>query len=51
VRNAYRCEDLKGRDHFRDLGIDGRIIILKMDIKETVSETVDWFQVAQDKIK
>jgi hypothetical protein len=27
TRNAYKPENLKGRDHSEDLGIDGRIIL------------------------
>jgi hypothetical protein len=44
MRNAYRIlsEDLKGRDHFRwedDI---------KIDLKETEWEIVDWTHLAQD---
>jgi hypothetical protein len=40
-------ESLKGRDHLKDLGIDGRII-KKMDVRELGWEGVDWIHLAQE---
>jgi len=37
-------ENLKGRDHSEDLGIDGRIAMIEC-------EGVDWIQLAQDRDK
>jgi hypothetical protein len=42
VRNAYRfwSDNLKGRDHLEDLGVDGRII-LEWILEKLVWEVVD----------
>jgi hypothetical protein len=34
MRTEFALESLKGRDHPEDLGIDGRIIGCKIDLKE-----------------
>jgi hypothetical protein len=35
-------KNLKGRDHLRDTGVDGRIIHMKVDLNEKGCEDVDW---------
>jgi hypothetical protein len=44
-------ENLKGRDHLQDKGIDGKIILGWMDLRETGWEGVDWIHLAQDREK
>jgi hypothetical protein len=44
-RRRFSCGDLRERDHFEDLGIDGRII-LKWIFKTWV-EGMDWIDMAQ----
>jgi hypothetical protein len=42
MRIKLQSENLKGRDHLGDLGVDGRIpVMLKMDIREVRCENVD----------
>jgi hypothetical protein len=41
-------ENLKGRDHSEDIGIDGRII-LSWILKEAGFEIVDWIDQVQDR--
>jgi len=40
-------ENLKGRDHFEDLGVD-REDNIRMDLTEVGCEIVDWIHLAQD---
>jgi hypothetical protein len=49
MRNIYKfwAENLKGRNHSEDLGIDGRNI--RMDLTGTEWEVVDWIHLAQDR--
>jgi hypothetical protein len=47
MRAKCRLESLKGRDHPKDLGLDGRIILKCM--KRIEPECVDWICVAQDR--
>jgi hypothetical protein len=42
-----REENLKGRDHSEDVGVDGRI--LRMNLKKIFWEDVDWKHVAQER--
>jgi len=48
MRNAFKIlvENLKGRGHFRHLGIDGRIILI--DFNEL--GCVDGIQLVQDRV-
>jgi hypothetical protein len=39
--------NLNEKDHFEDLGVDGRIILKR--VKEIGREVVDWINLAQDK--
>jgi hypothetical protein len=45
----FWSEDMKGKHHLGDLGVDGRIVGLsiKMDIKEIGRKDVDWIYLAQ----
>jgi hypothetical protein len=40
-------ENLKKGGHLEDLGLDGRVILV-MELKEIVLESVDWLHLAQD---
>jgi hypothetical protein len=44
----FWSENLKGRDHAEDLGVDGRINI-RMDLREIGWEGVDWMHLDQDR--
>jgi hypothetical protein len=39
-------ENLKGRDHSEEVGVDGNVNI-RMDLRETAWEVVDWMHLAQ----
>jgi hypothetical protein len=41
-------ENLKGRDHLEDIGVDGKII-LEMDLREIGWEGVDWIHLVQER--
>jgi hypothetical protein len=41
MHRKFWSENLKGRDHSEDLGIDGRIL-LEMYLRETGYDGVDW---------
>jgi hypothetical protein len=47
----FHMEIIKGRDHLDDLGVDGRITLNKMYLREIGCEHVDWINVAQDKVQ
>jgi hypothetical protein len=50
IRNTkFGSENLKGRDHFRDLGVDGDNI--KMDLKDIESKDVDCIRMAQNRVQ
>jgi len=40
-------ENLKGRDHLEDLGVDGKIVLV--DLREIGWEGVNWMHRAQDR--
>jgi hypothetical protein len=42
-------EKLKGRDNLAQTGVDGRIVLKYMYIKETQCEKLDWMQLDQDR--
>jgi hypothetical protein len=42
----YYSENLKGRDHLREIDVDGRIIS-KMYRKETECDEMNWIHLAQ----
>jgi hypothetical protein len=45
MRNTqFWLENLKGRDHLEDLGVDGRMIL-----KKTGCKVIDWMHLAQDR--
>jgi hypothetical protein len=44
----FLSENLKGRDHSEDLGVDGRII-LEWILVKTVLEFVEWIRLDQDR--
>jgi len=48
MHTIFRFEDLKGRDHSEDVGVDGRII-LDWILSEIGWEGVDWIHLAQDR--
>jgi hypothetical protein len=51
MRNAHKIfcsESLKGIDHLKDLGVDGRITLIW--ICETDCKDVNWIYVAQDSV-
>jgi hypothetical protein len=45
MNSMLRLKTLKGRDHSKDLGVDGEI----MDLREIGWEGVDWMQLAQNR--
>ena len=47
MHTGFRLENLKEKDHFEDLGINGGII-LKMDLKEMGWEGMYSIQLAQE---
>jgi hypothetical protein len=49
MRPKFLSENLKGRDHSEELGVDGRIICIIMDLREIVWESVDWMHLAEDR--
>jgi hypothetical protein len=42
MHTIFWLENLKGRDHKEDLGIDGNIICIRMDLREMWWKGVDW---------
>jgi len=42
-------ESLKGRDHFEDLGMDGKVL-LECILKEIVREGVEWIHLAHYRV-
>jgi len=50
VHIGFWCGFPRGRDHLKDLGVDGRII-LECILKNVVSEGVDWIDLLQDRDK
>jgi len=46
MHTEFWFENMKGRDHLEDLGIDG-IIIIRMDLREMGWEGVDWMHLAE----
>jgi hypothetical protein len=48
MHTLFWLENLKGRDHFHNLGIDGKIIIT-MDLREVGWEGENWLHLAQDR--
>jgi hypothetical protein len=48
MHKIFRLENLKGRDHSEDLGVD-EMIMLKWILREVVWEGVHWIQMAQDR--
>jgi hypothetical protein len=48
MHTKLRSENLKGRDHSEDLGVDGNIL-WEWILWETGWEGVNWMQLAQDK--
>jgi hypothetical protein len=46
MHTKFLSENLKGRDHLEELGIDGNIIL---DLGEIVWEGVNWIHMAQDR--
>jgi len=49
MRPKFLSENLKGRDHSEELGVDGRIICIIMDLREIVWESVEWMHLAQER--
>lgn len=51
MHTGFRRGNMKERCHPRDAGIDGRVIRIKIDLKEAGWEGVDWtdFAVGRDK--
>jgi hypothetical protein len=51
MRNEYKIslKILRRRDHAEDLGVHGRIILNKIDLREIWKEDVDWINLAQDR--
>jgi hypothetical protein len=47
MHGKFWSEDLKGRDHWEDLGVNGKNI--RMVHRERGWEGVDWMHVAQDR--
>jgi hypothetical protein len=47
MNTKFLSENLKGRNHLEELGIDGKII--RMDHREIEWEGVDWMHLAQDR--
>jgi hypothetical protein len=45
MRRKFQSEIRRGRDHLGDQGVDG-MIILKCIFKNSVSEGMDWIQLA-----
>jgi len=45
---VFCIKNLKRRDHYEDLGVDGENNII-MDLREIGWEDVDWTHLAQDK--
>jgi hypothetical protein len=41
-------ENVRGKDHSENLGIEGRIIRIRMDLGEIGWEDVDWIHVTDD---
>jgi hypothetical protein len=48
MRTKFWLENLKGRNHSEDLGVDGRIILKWISNK---MESVDWIDLAQDRVQ
>jgi hypothetical protein len=46
MHTVFWSENLKGRDHSEDLGVDERLIII--DVRKIRLECVDWIHLAQD---
>jgi len=46
MHTIFLLENLKGRDHSEDLGIEGMINII-MDLRAVEWEGVDWIHVSQ----
>jgi hypothetical protein len=48
MHTKFLSENLKGRDHSEDLGVDGKII-LEWILRELGWKGVDWIYLAQDR--
>jgi hypothetical protein len=51
MRDSYKIlvENLKGREHLGDLGADGRIYSIRMDLQEIGWDSVDWTRLSEDR--
>jgi hypothetical protein len=45
MHTIFWLENLKGRNHMKDLGVEGRI---RMDLREIRLQDVDWIYLPQD---
>jgi hypothetical protein len=49
MHTKFWSENLEGRNHAEDLGVDGDNI--RIDLREVEWESVDWMHLAQDRDK
>jgi hypothetical protein len=49
MHTKFWSEILNGRDFSEDLGIDGRMALHRMDLREISWEGMDWIHLIQDR--
>jgi hypothetical protein len=51
VFTGFRLGSPKARDHWEDLGVGGRITLIKMDLREIGINGANWIRLAQDRVQ
>jgi hypothetical protein len=49
MHRKFWSENLKGRDHSEDLGIDVKLYRIKLDTRKIWWKGMDWMHLAQDR--
>jgi hypothetical protein len=49
MHTIFWLENLEGREHLEDPGVDGNLAKIRMYLRETEWEVVNWIHLAQDR--